>query len=147
MRSFMQQLQSPGSIGLLILRLFIGIRLFWGVIDNVVSWEHMLEFRDFLEQFNFPFPMLSAHVSVYAQLIASLAYMIGWKVRYAAGVMVVNFLVALLMVHWGQSFEQMTPPLAMLFISLSLLFTGGGRYALDAFLEKKNQDSTTYHYS
>lgn len=119
------------DIGVLLLRLFIGIRLIYGVIDNVISWEKMKEFEGFLAQFSFPFPIASAVVSVYAQLIAGLMILVGWKIRWAAILMIINFLVAIFMVHRTQTFEQMTPALAMLFSSLLFLFYGAGKYGVD----------------
>jgi putative oxidoreductase len=120
------------DIGNLLLRLFIGVRLIYGVQDNILHWDHMKEFEGFLGQFGFPFPLLCAVVSVYAQAVAGLMFILGWKVRWAALLMLVNFLVALVMVHWGESFEQMTTVLFMIFTSLLLLFEGGKRYALDS---------------
>ena len=119
------------DVGILLLRLFIGVRLIYGVLDNVLHWERMIEFADFLRQFRFPFPLVSAIVSVYAQLIAGILILTGWKIRWAALVMVINFLVALIMVHRGQTLEQMTPALAILFSSLLFFFTGAGKYSLD----------------
>ena len=131
MQAFFNYLDRNSGVGLLILRLFVSIRLIYGVLDNVLSWNKMLEFKDFLQTFNFPVPLISAIVSVYAQLFAGLSFLLGWKIRYAAVLMIINFIVAVLAVHLGQTFEQMTVPLAMLFISVLFLFQGAGKYALD----------------
>ena len=125
------------GIGLLLMRLFIGVRLIYGVQDNVLHWERMKEFETFLAQVHFPFPLVCAVVSVYSQLIAGLLILAGWKIRWAGAVMVVNFLLAIFMVHRGQNLEQMTSPLAMLFGSLLFLFEGAGRYKLG----KNNKNS------
>ncbi|NTS42224.1 DoxX family protein [Flavisolibacter sp. BT320] len=90
----------------------------------------MKEFEAFLAAHHFPVPLLAAIVSVYAQAIAGILYIIGWQVRWAAAVMAVNFIVAFLMVHWGQSFEETTTVLFMLVSSFVLLLSGGGRYGL-----------------
>ncbi|MGI8600532.1 MAG: DoxX family protein [Chitinophagaceae bacterium] len=119
------------DLGVLFFRLFIGIRLVYGVLDNVFVWNHMILFSDFLKQSGFPLPLASAIVSVYAQLIAGLMILVGWKIRIAALLMIINFLIAVLMVHLGQSFEQMTPALAMLFSNVLFLFYGAGKYAFD----------------
>ncbi|WP_149525628.1 MULTISPECIES: DoxX family protein [Sphingobacterium] len=121
------------SIGLLILRFFIGIRVIYGVLDNVLSFSHMKEFAGFLSQFAFPFPMFSAILSVYVQLIASILILIGWKTRIAAAFLAFNFLIALIMVHFksGDSLEALTPALAIFCIVLALIFTGAGKYAID----------------
>ncbi|RYZ56211.1 MAG: DoxX family protein [Chitinophagaceae bacterium] len=116
--------------GLLLLRLFVGIRLLYGVQDNILHWSHMKNFEAFLAAHHFPVPLFSAILSVYAQAIAGILYIIGWQVRWAAAVMAVNFCVAFFMVHWGQSFEETTTVLFMLVSSLVLLLSGGGRYGL-----------------
>ncbi|QHT65922.1 DoxX family protein [Rhodocytophaga rosea] len=122
-------LSSNRDIGLLALRIFIGLRLIYGVADNVFSQEQMMEFAHFLEANNFPLPTLSAIVSVYVQLIGGLLILIGYQIRLAAAVLIVNFLVALGMVHINDTVEGMTPALAMLFGCITLLFTGAGKYS------------------
>jgi putative oxidoreductase len=118
------------DVGILLLRLFVGIRLIYGVVDNIVDWERMLEFRNFLEQQGFPLPLASAVISVYAQFIAGLMFILGFKIRLAAVLMIINFLVALVMVHLHDSFEGMTPALSMLCSSILFLFDGAGKFAL-----------------
>lgn len=130
MDKFFRRLEHNNDIGILLLRLFVGVRLIYGVFDNVISWEHMIKFRDFLQQFQFPLPLIAAIISVYAQLIAGIMFIVGWKVRYAALLMIINFAIALIMVHWGQTFELMTPAMAILFISILILFHWAGRYSL-----------------
>lgn len=105
------------SIGLLILRLFIGLRLLYGVVDNIISWAQMKEFATFLARFHFPLPIVSAAVSVYAQAVCALFILLGIWVRPAAVVMVANFAIALVAVHFplGDGIEAMTPALALFF--------------------------------
>lgn len=119
--------------GLFILRLFIGLRLIYGVIDNILSWERMTEFADFLSANNFPYPIVSAIVSVYVQFLCSILILIGYKLRLASFILIINFIIALIFVHIraNDSIEGMTPALAMLFGCLTLLFTGPGKIALD----------------
>jgi putative oxidoreductase len=109
-------------------------------MDNVLEWDHMIKFSVFLQSFNFPLPLLSAIISVYAQLIAGLLFIVGWKIRYAAILMIINFLIAVIMVHWRDTFEQMTPALAILFSSVLFLFNGAGRYSLDDKLKVSSKD-------
>ena len=131
MNNFFKWFDDRKDIGVLLLRLFVGVRLIYGVIDNVTSWEHMIKFRDFLQQFNFPIPLVAAIVSVYAQVLAGVMFILGWKIRFAAILMIINFLIAILMVHWGEKLEPMTPALAILFISILFFFQGAGKYSLD----------------
>ena len=118
------------DVGVFLLRLFVGLRLTYGVLDNVVSWHHMKAFEAFLAANQFPFPLVSAVVSVYAQLICGILIVIGYKIRFAALLMIFNFLVALVMVHRHDTIEGMTPALAMLFSSLLFFFYGAGRIAV-----------------
>ena len=116
--------------GFLLLRLFTGIRLIYGVWDNIYEWDRMNEFSSFLAGQNFPVPMVCAVLSVYAQFICGILFIIGWKIRWAAAVMIINFLVAS-SVHINESFEAMTPALAFLFISILFFFEGGGLLSID----------------
>ena len=121
------------SIGLLLLRLFAGIRIIYGVQDNVFSSAHMNEFAGFLAQYGFPFPPVSAYLSVYAQLIGGILIIIGWKTKWATLLLTINFMLAVVFVHFvnGDSFEATTPALALLTISLALFFAGPGKFALE----------------
>jgi putative oxidoreductase len=112
------------------MRLFVGFVLIYGTYDNIISWERMLEFRGFLEANGFPAPLVAAHLSVYAQSVAGVLILVGRWTRIAAAFMVVNFVVALLMVHVGLPFSQNIAPLAVLFGCLFLLFYGAPRYSL-----------------
>ena len=118
------------DIGLLILRLFLGLRIVYGVIDNILNWDKMIEFADFLKAMHFPAPTFCAVLSVYVQFLSAVLILLGYKTRFAAGLLVINFIVALVMVHRKDSIEGMTPALAMLFISLSLIFLGAGQWSL-----------------
>lgn len=110
--------------GEVFIRIIIGFHLIYGTQDNVFYWDRMLEFSEFLAGFGFPVPLLSAIVSVYAQFLSGIMYIIGFHVRIAALVMVFNFTVAILMVHIGDSYPEMFPALVMLFGSLYLLLNG-----------------------
>jgi len=128
-----QYLNNKNHIGILLLRLFIGIRILYGVIDNVFSWERMLEFSEFLAVYHFPIPVVSAVTSVTIQFIGSILLLLGYKTRIAAFVLTLNFLIAILMVHLPSSdtFDGMTPALAMFVGCLTLLFTGADKISID----------------
>lgn len=131
-------LVSNRHLGILLLRLFVSIRLLYGVVDNVISWERMIEFSDFLQSNGFPFPIVNAIISVYAQLLCAILILLGYKIRLASFILIINFLVALIFVHLklGDSVEGMTGALAMLFGCLTFLFTGADKMSLDSYLEK-----------
>lgn len=121
------------DIGILLLRIFVGLRLLYGVMDNILSWEKMIEFAIFLEAHHFTFPTASAIFSVAVQFICGLLVLIGSKIRTASILLTINFIIALVFVHIknGDTVEGMTPALALLFGSLTLIFTGAGRISVD----------------
>lgn len=122
--------------GPVFVRLFAGTFLVYMSQDNVFSWARMREFEGFLRQAGFPVPLLCAVISVAAQFMAGLLFLAGALVRWAAAAMVVNFLVALVMVHLELPFREALDPTAMLASALCLLFTGSGPVSVDAWRRK-----------
>jgi uncharacterized membrane protein YphA (DoxX/SURF4 family) len=50
---------------------------------------------------------------------------------------VINFIVALVMVHWGQPYPRQAMALIMLCTSIFLLLHGPGRLALDNVVKRR----------
>ena len=117
--------------GAVFLRILVGWRLIDGTQDNVFDWSRMLEFRDFLGQHNVAYPLVAAIVSVYAQFICGGLYILGLFIRPAAIIMIINFLVALFVVHLGTTFQQSFEALVMLLSSTFFLFHGPGKFSLE----------------
>jgi putative oxidoreductase len=117
--------------GLLLLRLAFGGRLIYGTLDNVFSWDRMLEFAKFLENHGFPFPVLSAVLSVLVQFLAGISWIIGFKVRIFSLLMILNFAIALLMVHRNDTYLGSVSAIHLFVISIFLLFAGSGKYGFD----------------
>ncbi|MBT1701991.1 DoxX family protein [Chryseosolibacter indicus] len=126
--------------GAIFLRLIIGWRLIDGTQDNILSWHRMIEFKDFLQQHGVSYPLMAAWVSVYAQFICGSLYILGYLTRLAAIIMIINFLVALWLVHIGTTFQQSFDALMMLFGSVFFLYYGAGKLSIDNLLvmQKKN---------
>ena len=128
---FFNWLDKNKDAGVLLLRLFIGFRLIYGVHQAVFSWDTMVKVGDFFEKYHFTFPLVCAAVSVYSQFVSGILFLLGWKTRYAALLMIINFTVAWIMVDRFGTVEDMTPALAILFCSLLFLFQGAGKISLD----------------
>ena len=122
--------QRGAGYGLTLFRVFLGVVLMYGTLDNVLHHERMLEFRDFLAANGFAYPLFCAYLSAWTQFVCGTAIVFGVFTRPAAALMVVNFLVALAMVHVGLPFSANIAPLAMLFGALLLLLDGPGPLAL-----------------
>lgn len=122
------------------IRLTVGFHLIYGTQDNIFSWERMLEFRDFLEAFDAPMPLISAVVSVYAQFICGILFILGWKVRYAGAAMVFNFMVAILLVHLNDPYPNIYPAISMLAGAVYMMLNGSGFVSIDERLSQKKGD-------
>ncbi|MEQ9405122.1 MAG: DoxX family protein [Cyclobacteriaceae bacterium] len=124
------------NISFLIIQIVFGIRLIYGTIDNVLSWQRMLEFSDFLEGNGFPFPLESAIISVWLQFLCGISWIIGFKVKWTAATMALNFLVAVVFVHLinGDTYLQTAPALHLLVVSVVLMLTGGSEYGLRSII-------------
>ena len=122
------------------IRLAVGFHLIYGTVDNIISWDRMLEFRDFLEHFDFPFPLTSAVISVYLQFISGLLFIVGWKVRVVGVVMIANFIIAILMVHLNDAYPTIYPAISMLAGSIFLALNGSGTVSLDYHFETKKSN-------
>lgn len=119
------------------IRLTVGFHLIYGTQDNIFSWERMLEFRDFLELFGAPLPLVSAVTSVYAQFICGILFILGWKLKIASIIMIFNFIVAILLVHLNDPYPNIYPAISMLAGAMFLVMHGGGKTSIDHFQQKK----------
>ena len=137
LRAFEASFERRREYGALFIRLLVGYRLVIGTQDNVLSYERMLEFEAFLRANGFPLPLFNAFLSAYAQFLCGLLFIVGLWVRPAAAVMVINFVIALAMVHVGLPYERNFEALTMLFGSAFLLFNGAGGVSVDAWLRRR----------
>lgn len=124
-------LNAHQDFGAVFIRAFAATFLIYMSQDNVFSASRMNEFERFLQQFHFPMPAIAARVSVYAQFLCAICFAVGAFVRPASALMIVNFLVALLMVHTRLPFREALDPAAMLASALFLFVNGAGPLSVD----------------
>ncbi|MDQ3077289.1 MAG: DoxX family protein [Pseudomonadota bacterium] len=142
MRGFSEFLFLPGNarfadIGLLLLRVATGAFLIYQSHDNVLSAARMDEFVGFLTQFNFRAPELLAPLSVYAQFLAGIGFVLGLFTRWLGLITAFNFIVAVYMVHWNDPVPAIWPAAILIFLGLYFGLRGSGRYGLDAMIGGK----------
>ncbi len=126
--------QRFADAALLLLRLFIGLFLIWGVWDNVTSGERMREFAEFLRKHEFIAPELLAPVSVYLQLGIGVAFMLGIFTRWAGIICAVHFAVAIAMVDYQGGMRGIFPSGCLFVMGLYLATHGAGRLSFDEAL-------------
>lgn len=125
------------DLSLAALRALTGAFLIYGTQDNVLSAGRMEEFVGFLRAHHFILPELMAPLSVWAQFVCGILFVLGLLTRWAGLVMAFNFVVAVWMVHWPQDFRDWWPAIVLVFISLHFACRGGGRWSLDALLFRR----------
>ena len=74
---FLNSAQRFSDFALLLMRLFVGLFLIWGVWDNITDAARMQEFASFLAKHEFASPKILAPVSVYLQLAIGLGFVLG----------------------------------------------------------------------
>lgn len=131
---FLNSAQRFGDFALLLLRLFVGLFLIWGVWDNITSAERMREFVEFLAKNGFKSPALLAPLSVYLQFAIGLAFVLGLFARWAGILCVINFVVAIVMVDRFGGMRGIFPSGCLVAIGLYLATHGAGRFSVDAAL-------------
>lgn len=124
-----------GDVGLLLLRWVTGAFLIYQSHDNVISAARMDEFEKFMVQFGFVAPEFMAPLSVYAQFLCGIAFLLGFLTRWAGLITAFNFTVAVWMVHWTQDFAGWWPALILVFLGLLFGTVGAGRLSVDRRLE------------
>ena len=124
-------LESRREYGMFFVRLIVGFHLIYGTADNLFSAERMFEFRDFLASHGVPMPLVAANVSAYAQFLCGFLFIVGFLVRPAAIVMIVNFVCALIIAHRTGGYPPAALAWIMLFSSIAFLVHGPGRPAID----------------
>jgi putative oxidoreductase len=124
-------------MAIVFLRVFFAAILIYGTQDNVFSNAQMMEFRDFLDRQGFPLPLASAYLTVYAQFVCGILIAMGALTRPAGLLMVINFVVALVMVHVGLPFSANIAPMSMLGLAIFFAIHGSGRPSVDAWIRQR----------
>lgn len=116
--------------GAIFLRLVIGWRLIAGTWSYAVLSKPISEVESFFTTLHLPMPLFCAWLSVYAQFICGILFIIGLWVRPAAIAMIINFSVAIIAAHTNDPIEKSFPAWILLALSFFLLFHGPGKMAV-----------------
>jgi putative oxidoreductase len=131
---FLNSAQRFGDVALLILRVFVGLFLIWGVWDNITDSARMQEFVAFLAKHEFPSPNILAPVAVYLQFAIGLGFVLGLFTRWAGIFCIIVFVVAIAMVDRFGGMRGIFPSGCLVAIGLYLATYGAGRFSVDAAL-------------
>jgi putative oxidoreductase len=132
---YLSNAQRFADFALLLMRVFVGLFLIWGVWDNITDTARMQEFVEFLRKHGFPSPRVLAPLSVYAQLAIGVAFILGLFTRWAGILCVINFVVAIAMVDRFGGMRGIFPSGCLVAIGLYLATHGAGRFSFDTALK------------
>ena len=135
---FLSQNARLADFGLLLLRIATGAFLVYQSHDNVFSAARMREFEGFMTQFGFLYPELLAPLSVYAQFVAGIGFILGLFTRWLGLITAFNFSVALWMVHWNDPVPLMWPAAVLIVLGLYFGLRGSGRFGFDHGFEGRS---------
>jgi len=132
---FLNSAQRFSDFALLLMRLFVGLFLIFGVWDNITDAARMQEFVAFLGKHGFPIPRVLAPISVYLQLLIGLGFVLGLFTRWAGILCIIHFAVAIWMVDRHLGMRGTFPSGCLVFIGLFLATYGAGRFSFDSALK------------
>jgi putative oxidoreductase len=123
----------------LFIRLAFGFHLIQYTYGDVFELTAGSSNKEWLGSMGIPFPYLMGWVYILTEFIAGIALIIGFKTRWFALLLIINFIVALLLVHLGQTYKQSFEAIQMLAISFFFLFNGSGKLSIDDYLENRKR--------
>lgn len=124
---------------LLGLRVATGLFLLYQSHDNVLSAARMDEFEAFMGQFGFWRPDILAPFSIFWQVAAGIGFILGLFVRPLGLITAIQFMVAVWMVHWPQTYDGWWPAAILALLGLYFFARGSGRYGFDTLLAHREQ--------
>ena len=117
------------DIGLLILRVGFGLGMAWHGWKKIGG--DMGSFTERVDELGFPLAFIWAWAAALGELFGGLLMAAGWWTRQASAVIASIMVVAAFWVHAGDPFKRKELALAYLVVSVCLVLTGPGRYALE----------------
>ena len=124
------------DFGLLFLRLTFGLLMMghgFGKVQDLIAGK-----TGFPDPLGIG-PVPSLALAAFAEFLCALAVAVGFKTRWAAIPVVVTMLVAAFIIHADDGWAKQEFPLLYACGFLTLVFTGGGKHSIDAWLKKRRR--------
>ncbi|GAA0877211.1 hypothetical protein GCM10009119_01790 [Algoriphagus jejuensis] len=126
------------DLGILILRIYLGVVLIWMSSGYLFDSTSMEGLQSFLESMDWPAPKLFAYSSQLIELIGGAMLILGF--RFGAWVLVGVLMSAVIFAHGFRIFEDAALPMHFAIMAWVIALAGCGKYSLDTlFFQTKNQ--------
>lgn len=143
MRQLLFGRPSPASgsmdAGLLILRVVSGLAL--ALAHGIGKVPPTERFIGTVTRMGFPAPELMAWLAGLAELGGGLLLALGLVTRPTALLVAVHFVLVVVVANAGDPFIERERAVLFLMAAVTLLFTGPGRYSVDARLERRRPEA------
>jgi putative oxidoreductase len=128
------------AAGLIFVRLAFGYHLLQ--YSHAALWTAggRAEFVGYLHSLHVPAPDLMGILAMGTEFFGGLCLVLGVIVRPACVALLINFLVALGLVHLHQPYLKSFEAIQMVCVALTLLLTGGGPISVDAWRRRGEID-------
>lgn len=131
---FLHSSKNLHNLSLLILRLTIGVLMAYH------GYKKLIGFENYMTQFPDPLGLgisLSLSLVIFIELIGGIGVLLGLFTRFFAFGICITMMVAVFIVHSKDLFHMKELAIVYMLVSISILFSGGGKYSIDTIIRKK----------
>lgn len=82
-------------------------------------------------------PVFFAWMGAFAEAVGGLSFLIGFQTRISSFLITCTMLVAIFMQQWKEEIWMMLPAMGFLWVAMTNLILGSGRFGIDYLLTKK----------
>jgi putative oxidoreductase len=139
---FVQSYSRAADVGLLLLRVFMGVAL-----ALAHGWDKVppsARFVSRVDEMGLPAPELFAWLAAIAEFCGGVLLALGLFTRPVAMYVVAHFTVVVAVAHSGDTFAQREKAILFGMIALMYALVGPGRYSLDALLSRRRPAHETH---
>lgn len=115
------------------LRIIFGIYLYLALKAGVYKPELIDKYGENLAKLGIPAGNILAYISTFSMLICYTLLLVGFKARWAAFPVIINFIVAIIYGHVipGHTVSQALPATVLLVLGIYVLMSGPGKPSVD----------------
>ncbi|HEU4495870.1 MAG TPA: DoxX family protein [Flavobacterium sp.] len=124
----------------LFLRLVFGYHLIQYTYGDVFKGTAGSGNSEWLGSKGVPLPYLMGWVYILTEFLGGIALIFGFKIRYFALLLAINFIIALALVHIGDTYKNSFDAIHMLAISIFFLFNGAGSVSIDNYAASRKNN-------
>lgn len=133
--------QRSQNFALLLLRLVLAYGFFG---PAMMKWQNMTAIGDWFKSLGYPFPYLNAYMAGTTELLGVVLLILGFGTRFISLLLIFVMFIAITTVHLQHGFEAgnngFEIPLYYAIMLFTLFAFGPGKYSLEKFLCKKNEE-------